>query len=356
MFSEYQSEHPEMEPILWPVLLAAQNGTLSSEPEFQHLLTSENLSYKLDFNPDDPLDPHGSVWDTIIGAAAAHRHLNQIPRDVLAMLATEILDEEGTTVLHTAARTGCLDQLPESALSEGNLFRSFDSWGRSPALLAIESGFFRHIPIKLRKTEYLAQPISLGWTIFHSAAEAGFLDGIPKHFLTVRTMSLQTYEGITPLHLAARHCHLSQVPAKAFTLETLKVRECNGNTPLHLASGTRDGLGYVPSSLLCEETLLQKNGQGETVLHILWREGDPVCIDGSIYSPEVLALEGRGGMTLLNYVIERNRPELIPKERLEAGRALRDERELQRQLAECERAGEEMGGQSAGAPSSEREC
>ena len=43
-------------------------------------------------------------------------------------------------------------------------------------------------------------------------------------------------------------------------------------------------------------------------------------------------------MTLLDYAAEKNRPELIPKERLEAGRALRDQREWEREEEEWERS------------------
>jgi len=329
MFFEDDLPRPEIEKVLWPLVHAAKIGTLSSVSPC--LLTKENLLYKFPCDAEEPSDPDWGCWFTVLDTALEHGHLNQIPSDVIAALATEVLGEGGGTLLHSVGRRILFDELPESVLTPENLFRRFDSSGRSPALCAIQNRRFSQIPSKLRKTEYLALPISCGWTLFHSAAEGGFLRNIPKCHLIVRTMSLQTYRGITPLHLAARHCHLDQVPSEAFSVQTLQLRDSEGNTPLHIASTTRDGLRHVPRCLQCAETLMQENGQGDTVLHILWREHDPASIDPGIYTPENLNLKGRGGVTIWDYAEKKDALKLIPKKRLDAGRALRQEQLMDRE-------------------------
>jgi hypothetical protein len=336
MFSEYQLQHPEMKEVLKPLLFAATDGTLRSD--FGHLLTVENLSFKLYVKTDDPYDPRWTVWDTIIGKAAEHRHLDQIPSEVVGALVTEVVDEEGTTVLHAAARSGCLDQVPACVLTPENLLGLFDSAGWSAAAAAGNAGFFRHLPSSLKKAEVLGKGDSGGWTFFHTAAKRGFLDKLPKRILTARTMSLATrYDGTTPLHLAARSGHLDRIPTRALTLQALKMRDYQGNTPLHYAVATFCRLQRVPRCVPCEDALLQVNGENDTVLHMVWRDGDPASIDPGIYTPEVLNWAGRGGKTVLDYAEEKEALKLIPKERIEAGRALRDKLEQEREEAELER-------------------
>lgn len=81
---------------------------------------------------------------------------------------------------------------------------------------------------------------------------------------------------------------------------------------------------------------MQVDGQGDTVLHTLWRDGEPCVVDPEFYTPEMLALKGCGGMTVLDYAARIGMLHFIPKKCQEAGCALRYEQEREEAAAEME--------------------
>lgn len=109
--------------------------------------------------------------------ACRNKKLAQVPVEFLTQ---EMLSRgaHGFTAFHAAAKTGCLDQIPTSLLTEKNLCMQ-DEDGCSPLF---------------------------------SAANNQQLAGVPSHLITVNGMLACNHEGVCPLDQACEHQQIKHVP------------------------------------------------------------------------------------------------------------------------------------------------
>lgn len=292
------------------MLAAARNGKLDQLP--RAWLSKENLVAMCNPSANLPDQPNDCTWETVIGCAIKHQHLEQIPRKVLSAVANEALDTNGTTVLQSGAMSGLLKQFPNYALTAENLFgyRGADGW--NAAELAARKGFFTHIPARFRTVKHLTASDTRGRTFFHSAAEFGYLGKLPGRFLTARNLSVPAYDGMTPIHIAAQSRDgLSRIPARAFTIANLTARNSSGDTPLHVAA-KRGFLRHIPRALLNKRTLLQLDGTRNTPLHWVWRQEGIPSTDWRWYTPEILSVRNTEGMSILDYATVKKALNQIP--------------------------------------------
>jgi len=110
-----------------------------------------------------------------------------------------------------------------------------------------------------------------GYTPLFKAAERGGLLKVPNHILTQENITrMDTGSYYSPLHYAAERGHLDQLPKELITRQTLLIKNGHGETALHFAAG-HGNLNQLPQELLTEDIFSVQAENKSTPLH--WAAG-----------------------------------------------------------------------------------
>lgn len=195
-----------------------------------------------------------------------------IPADLLN---TDLLTKKlpsGQTLLHLAAATGKLNDLPEEFLTPENISIQDDN-GRTPIHITVS---LSSLPKCGLTEETLTIPDNEGNTPMHLCCSSEWANDpvfsqLPKTVITHRTMLAVNQRGESPLHLLA-HGNAFQYLTKDFlTPELLLLSDNKGYTVCHhaldAAGYSYSGLEHFPNECLTPEVLLKKDNVGYPALY-----------------------------------------------------------------------------------------
>jgi len=114
------------------------------------------------------LDTSVGGW-SVLHSAARTGNISQIPKDLLTESHLLNCDSNMNTVVHVAAAAGFLNQIPENLLTE-NVMLTTDEIKDTPLHNAARGGFLRHVPQVLLTEEHLLKKNAFGATVFNLAA------------------------------------------------------------------------------------------------------------------------------------------------------------------------------------------
>ncbi|MED6138043.1 hypothetical protein PIB30_070623 [Stylosanthes scabra] len=196
-------------------------------------------------------------------------------------LALDNLNKEGKSVLCLAvearlmeAVTRILDKCPQSATPKG----------LSPLLVAI---FKRDkdmmVTILEKKEEWIHLRDPYGGVALHFAAGLGYLEGVVFLLDRCKTCSIEKdrVRGYLPIHLAAGRGHVEVVKELLLYCPDLnEMRDGGLNNILHIAAnmGKLDVVRYILQNPQLDMMINQKNGSGETPLHLATDWGHPKIV------------------------------------------------------------------------------
>jgi len=178
-----------------------------------------------------------------------------------------------------------------------------DSFGITPLHYAFISPK-APLPTELLSSDILTKKLSSGLTLLHIAAATGKLNFLPDEFLTPENLSVQDDNGRTPIHIAVE---LAFLPKCGLTVKSLSVPDTDGNTPMHLCCYPewidKPLFPMVPASLITPETMLTRNKQGETPLHLLAHAEAFQYLPKGFLSPEMLLISDNNGYTVCHHAL-----------------------------------------------------
>lgn len=250
--------------------------------------------------------------DTVIGAAAVHGRLHELPGRFVRQLAPSIATGHKETVLHLAAASGALNHMPRSAFNSTTVFSMLDNSGRSVAMVAAGHGCFSQIPKQVLRRGNLSARDKWGYTIFHHAIEAGWLSDIPREFFTLENLVLHSCHGDTVFHLAAANNRLNSIPGEYLCALTLGLKNNRGQTVFDCAA-LNGSFDHIPPRALSAEILLALDDQGETLFQRVWQKCAPTHISRSLYTREAITRPDAKGLTILDYAANREELGKIPE-------------------------------------------
>ena len=204
----------------------ARNGTLDQILPWGEDLLCKPFDFMPGINGSGERDSPDS-WSSVLGLAALHGSLHQIPPDFLVKNAKhafcDMIDgvvREGT-ILHIAAQRGHLRQFPSEALTIENLFELFDPTGRNVAMVAGEAGFITHLPRPLLTRTTLSAKNHRGETTFHYVAGSGQIKTLPERLVEYQSFMIPDWHGNTPLYWALTSRKPDDIPPAFYTKESL---------------------------------------------------------------------------------------------------------------------------------------
>ena len=234
-------------------------------------------------------------------------------RDALAKMTVEELTrirDDGFAVAHYAARMGCLDAIPYDVL--GRVLDVVAVTGDTPLHLAMSNRRLRRVPSLFLNESRLARKDAAGSPLIHLIARGGMLHYPPIDQITAALVFLESLDGDTLLHVAAANGQLPYL-ANHLTPESSLLRNKDGDTPLHLHCACwRIGKDMsLPASLLTAESILAKNGRGESVVSAGAYNLDR--FPSHLLTTDILLQTNSAGDTVLHQVAAQGRTETLPQ-------------------------------------------
>jgi len=214
----------------------------------------------------------------------------------------------GATPLHEAVRNGRIEVI-NLLIQHGADVNAVDAKGNSPLHVGMPSHVHRDVVTILMqhganpnlRDEHGDTPLHVA-VILNRSAEAvqALLNGGSD-------VHIRNIQGKTPLYIAVQERRNSLIPIFISYGAEVFAADNSGTTPFDLASGSNDNTFAM---LITEETVNQRDSEGNTMLHITVRNrGNPLQLNRILDQKASVDARNREGDTALHIAVKTNQKE-----------------------------------------------